>query len=112
MDADPTAKALLLLIRDGRLNDIERDPVLTYFLDQISSSGDSEMELAVELYNGHIWSSGSPAQQRNLLAAAIAHFETRKPLNKMAALGRASGSNVQINVGTSQRNAGRDYYEK
>ena len=111
MDADPTAKALLLLIRDGRLNDIEGDPVLTTFLDQLSSS-DSEMELAAELYNGHIWSSGSPAQQRNLLAATIAHFETRKPLNKMAALGRASGSNVQINVGTSQRNAGRDYYEK
>ena len=55
--------------------------------------------------------SDPAAQRRNLLAASVAHFEARKPLDKVEALGRASGATIQINIGPLQRNAGRDYHE-
>jgi hypothetical protein len=108
VEDDPTAKALLLLIRDGRLDDATADPALRSFLDQLCASGD-DFELVTELYNGHLWTSDPATQQRNLLAAAVAHFEARKPLDKIASLARASGATIQINIGTHQRNAGRDH---
>lgn len=110
IDADPVAKVLLLLIRDGRLNEAVADPDLQAFLSRIAPA-DPDGDLAAELYNGHLWTKDSSEQLRNLLAAAVAHFEARKPLDKMAALVRSAGPTIQINVSPSQRNAGRDYYE-
>jgi transcriptional regulator with XRE-family HTH domain len=110
VDADPTAKALLLLIREGRLQEAAADPALRAFLDRIAPE-DSDFDLATELYNGHLWTDDSDAQRRNLLAAAIAHFEARKPIDKIATLVRAMGATIQINVSPAQRNAGRDYHE-
>ena len=110
IDGDPTAKALLLLIRDGRMQDVAADPDLRAFLNRIAPA-DIDVDLATELYNGQLWTSEPGAQQRNLLAAAIAHFEARKPIDKVAALARSSGSTIQINISPSQRNAGRDYHE-
>lgn len=106
---DPTAKALLLLIRDGRLAEAGNEPELRAYLDQLCPE-DSERDLADELYNGHLWSDDPATQQRNLLAAAVAHFEARKPLDKLATLAKASGSTIHIDISTNQRNAGRDYY--
>lgn len=111
LDANPTAKALLLLIREGRLKDSTADPVMCEFLEHIVPT-DSDIDLAAELYNGHLWTDDADTQRRNLLAAAIAHFETKKPIDKLATLVRATGSNFQINMGKIQRNAGRDYHEK
>jgi len=110
IDADPVAKVLLLLIRDGRLYEAAADPDLQAFLDRIAPA-DPDTDLANELYNGHLWTEDSSAQLRNLLAAAVAHFEARKPLDKMAALARSTGATIQINVSPSQRNAARDYDE-
>ena len=107
-DEDPTAKALLLLIRDGRMQEAIDEPRIAQFLEEIAPP-DAHTDLALELYNGQTWTPDGPAQQRNLLAAAIAHFEARKPMDKLAALSRASGSTIQINISPSQRNAGRDY---
>jgi hypothetical protein len=56
-----------------------------------------------------LWTTDPATQQSNLLAAAVAHFEARKPLDKIASLARASGAAIQINIGTHQRNAGRDH---
>lgn len=111
MDANPTAQALLLLIRDGRIQEVAADPKLHDFLDNIAP-GDGDMDLATELYNGHLWTDDATAQQRNLLAAAVAHFEARKPLDKVEALSRASSATIQVNISPAQRNAGRDYYER
>ena len=110
MENDPTAKALLLLINDGKLQEATAEPTLKIFLDRIAPE-DSDFNLATELYNGHLWTKDPESQHRNLLAAAVAHFEARKPIDKLATLARASGSIVQVNLGISQRNAGRDYYE-
>lgn len=111
IDADPTATALLLLIREGKLQEAATDPALGAFLDRIAPE-DSDFDLATELYNGHLWTDDSDAQRRNLLAAAIAHFEARKPIDKIASLARASGVTVQINLSPVQRNAGHTYNEK
>lgn len=112
IDANPTAKALLLLIRDGRLQEATAEPEIKEFLDLIAPT-DPDAELAMELYNGQLWTNDPGAQRRNLLAAAIAHFEARKPIDKVAALARSSGSTttLQINLGSGNRNAGRDYFE-
>jgi transcriptional regulator with XRE-family HTH domain len=91
----PTAKALLQLICDGSLNEEAVDPGLRVFLDQLCTTSE-DFELATELYNGHLWIADPAKQQRNLLAAAVAHFEARKPLNKFAALSKASGASIQI----------------
>lgn len=106
---DPTAKALLLLIRDGRLAEAGNEPELRAYLDQLYPE-DIERDLADELYNGHLWADDPATQQRNLLAAAVAHFEARKPLDKLATLAKASGTTIHIDISTNQRNAGRDYY--
>lgn len=105
---DPTARALLLLIRDGRLDEAKADPALREYIEAIGSV-DEDFDLATELYNGHLSTEDPAARQRNLLAAAVAHFEARKPLDKFATLSRASGATIQINIGTNQRNAGRDH---
>lgn len=112
IDGNTTAKALLLLIRDGRLQEAAAEPDIKAFLDEIAPT-DSDAELALELYNGQLWTQDPGAQRRNLLAAATAHFEARKPIDKVAALTRGSGSNstLQINTGTFSKVAGRDFHE-
>lgn len=90
VDADPAATTLLLLIREGRLQEVAADPALGEFLDRLAP-GESDFDLATELYNGHLWADDPDARLRNLLAAAIAHFEARKPIDKIGTLARASG---------------------
>jgi transcriptional regulator with XRE-family HTH domain len=114
IDADPLAKALLVLIREGQLTGVH-DEAFAELLERISPA-DTELDLAVELYNGHLWTVDPIAQRRNLLAAAVAHFETRRPLNKLAALTGSgeqdfSSGHIQFNMGHGQRIAGRDYNE-
>lgn len=111
VDADPTAKALLLLIREGKIQEVAADPGIRAFLDRIAPE-DSDFDLATELYNGHLWTDDPDSRRRNLLAAAIAHFESRKPIDKLATLARATGATIQINISPAQRNAGRDFHEK
>lgn len=84
-DNNACAKALLLLIRDDRMQKAAADPGIAQFLEEIEPP-DADTDLALELYNGHTWTQDKNAQHRNLLAAAIAHFEARKPIDKLAAL--------------------------
>lgn len=112
IDGNTTAKALLLLVRDGGLQDAVEEPDIKAFLDEIAPT-DSDAELALELYNGQLWTQDPGAQRRNLLAAAMAHFEARKPIDKVAALtrGSSSSSTLQINTGAFSKVAGRDFHE-
>jgi len=112
IDGNTTAKALLFLIRDGRLQEAAAEPDIKAFLDEIAPT-DSDAELALELYNGQLWTQDPGAQRRNLLAAATAHFEARKPIDKVATLTRGSGSTstLQINTGAFSKVAGRDFHE-
>lgn len=112
-DGDPVAKALMILIREGQLSAAAADKDFSALLERIALP-DADLDLAVELYNGHLWTADPVAQRRNLLAAAVAHFEARRPINKLAAVTGASSNDhghVQVNVGKGQRVAGRDYLE-
>jgi transcriptional regulator with XRE-family HTH domain len=113
-DDDPSAKALLILIREGQLSAASADRHFQELLERIAPKN-TDLDLAVELYNGHLWTTDPIAQRRNLLAAAVAHFESRKPIDKMAAMTGASeavvASRTQINIGRGQRIAGNDYHE-
>lgn len=112
MNHDATARALLLLIREGQLAAAADDPAFKVLLDRVAPE-DGDLDLAVELYNGHQWATDPVSQRRNLLAAAVAHFEARKPVDRLAALtgADAQASLVQVNTGKSQRVAGRDFHE-
>lgn len=108
VEQNPTAKVIANLVRDGRLNEVLQDVDIASFVESMTSL-EEDTDLALELYNGHLETQEPIEQQRNLLAAAMVHFEARKPFNRMAALSRTAGTTLQINVGTNQRNAGRDY---
>lgn len=112
VDQNPTARALLLLIREGQLAAASEEPVFKEFLDQVVPE-DRDLDLTVELYNGHQWATDPVSQRRNLLAAAVAHFEARKPVDRLAALTGtdANAPLVQVNTGKGQRVAGRDFHE-
>ena len=111
--SDPTARALMLLIREGQLTAAAGDPAFKRLLDKLAPE-DDDLDLAIELYNGHQWATDPVAQRRNLLAAATAHFEARKPIDRVAAVTGAgiTGSVVQVNTGKGQRVAGRDINER
>ncbi len=110
VDSDPIAKALMLMIREGQLAAVADDPEFKALLDRLAPE-DRDLDLAIELYNGHQWATDPIAQRRNLLAAATAHFETRKPIDRLAAVTGAATERplVQVNKGRNQRVAGRDY---
>ncbi|WP_198972771.1 helix-turn-helix domain-containing protein [Xylophilus sp. ASV27] len=112
MEQDATARALLLLIREGQLAAAADDQAFKVLLDRVAPE-DGDLDLAVELYNGHQWATDPVSQRRNLLAAAVAHFEARKPVDRLAALtgAEAEPSLVQVNTGKGQRIAGRDFHE-
>jgi hypothetical protein len=113
IEGDATARALMLLIREGQLAAAADDPVFGDLLDRVAPD-DADLDLAVELYNGHQWTSDPLSQRRNLLAAAAAHFEARKPIDRWAAVtgARDRTSLVQVNTGPGQRVAGRDFIDK
>jgi transcriptional regulator with XRE-family HTH domain len=110
LESNPTARALLLLVREGQLCAAERDPVFRELLDTLRLR-DEDIELVVELYNGHQWTADPVAQRQNILAAALAHFEARKPIDRMSTLKDASRPSTvvhQVISGVGHQVAGRD----
>lgn len=85
VDRNETAKTVLTLIRDGRLQEAGTAPAIQTFLDQVVPA-DLDADLVMELYNGQLWTNAPGTQRRNSLAAAITHFEARTPIDKVAAL--------------------------
>ncbi|MGE5453206.1 MAG: helix-turn-helix domain-containing protein [Acidobacteriota bacterium] len=114
-DSDPLARALMLLIREGHVAEATADKAFSALLERIAPA-DADLDLAVELYNGHLWTADPVAQRRNLLAAIMAHFEARKPIDKLAtvtgAAGASSPSQIQIIKGKGNRVSGRDFYDQ
>lgn len=113
IDGNPTAKAILLLIQDGHLQETETEPDIKAFLDTIVPVN-PDCDLELELYNGQSWTTDPNSLRRNLLSAAIAHFEARKPIDKVTAVAPEgkSPTNLQINTGSYNKIAGRDFHER
>lgn len=93
LTGDSTARILLKKICAGKLHESTVDPFTGAMLNRISPE-DDDFNLALELYNGHLWTDDSDAQRRNLLAAAIAHYEARIPIDKVAMLSRISSASA------------------
>lgn len=85
VDGNETAKTVLDLIQNGRLQELGTAPTIQAFLDQVVPT-DLDADLAMELYNGQLRTNEPGTQRRNSLAAAITHFEAKKPIDKVAAL--------------------------
>lgn len=88
-----TAVTVARLIRDGRIREVLQDSDIAAFVQSIATTVE-DSDLALELYNGHLETQDPIEQQRNLLTAAMAHFESRKPFNSLAVLSRAFGDGV------------------
>lgn len=67
---------------------------------------DDDIELVMQLYNGHIGTPDPVIQHRNILVAAVAYFEAHKPIDKVAALAMASGANIRTIAGVNAQNEG------
>ena len=110
---DPHAKILLELLRSEQLTSLENgDSSFGELLNSLDT-GDTNLDLVLELYNGCLGNADPVARYQDLLESVIAHFESKKPLDKLAALMRAhKGGTLQINLNSNSRNAGRDFHEK
>ncbi|WP_341677278.1 helix-turn-helix transcriptional regulator [Niveibacterium sp. SC-1] len=93
---EPTGRAVLELVRDGRLEKGETDPVLAKWLSQLDVDA-VDGQVVAELYNSHVATPDPQLRRGNLLAAAIAYWETRRPFDAFEAL--RVGPGIQINIG-------------
>lgn len=82
IEKDPVAQELLKLLGDDRLDAADNESRFRKLLDRIVPA-DPDLDLVVELYNGHLWESNPIIQRRNLLASAAAHFENQERSNKL-----------------------------
>ncbi|MDF0379020.1 helix-turn-helix transcriptional regulator [Methylophilus sp. YYY-1] len=110
IENDATAQALLTLIREGLLDLKCSNPQMDAYLHRIRPD-DSDWRIAIGIYNGHLWTDNPDFQRRNTLEAAISYFEVNQPVSKLASLVSKQAGFTQINIGTSQRIAGRDFHE-
>lgn len=94
---EPAARAVLELVRDGRLEKSETDPVLSDWLLQLNVDA-VDGQVVAELYNSHVATPDPQLRRGNLLAAAVAHWEARRPLDAFEAL-RMKPNGIQINIG-------------
>ncbi|MFM2407783.1 MAG: hypothetical protein RL358_525 [Pseudomonadota bacterium] len=106
MTGDSIARQLLRSICEGKLQESTVDSLMSSVLNRISPE-DNDFNFALELYNGHLWTDDADAQRRNLLAAAIAHYEARIPIDKVKMLSRVSSASALM-LGVLERNAERD----
>jgi transcriptional regulator with XRE-family HTH domain len=112
LEDNPTAKALLSLIQEGSLGAGEGTDSFRRLLDSIAPV-DVDLDLVVQLYNGHQWAPDPITQRRNLVAAAVAHFESRKPFDRLSALvgEPADVAPQQVISGKGHRIAAGNYIE-
>ena len=110
---DHHAKILLELLRSKQLVGPGHDGANFEELLNSLDAGDANLDLTLELYNGCLGNADPEARHQDLLETVITHFESKKPIDKLAALMRANkGGAIQINLNSNSRNAGRDFHEK
>lgn len=112
LEGNPVARALLSLIQAGHLDASNDSEAYRGLLEAIAPA-DSDLDLAVQLYNSQQWTVDPLSMRQNLVAAAVAHFESTRQVDKLALLtGVASTSSpVQVITGKRARVAGRDFVE-
>jgi len=111
VDENPTARALLPLIRAGNTKEM-RTPRFKAFLDQISLEN-PDLDLTIDLYNREL-EHRHTRQPFDVFEVALQHYELRKPMDTASAFEKKkTGPVVQHNkvIGGSLRVAGVKYIE-
>lgn len=106
IERHPAAQEVLRLLADNDLALSDSDTSVQTYIGQLQPTP-QDMDFSLELYNGHLWHADALDQRRNVLAAAMSHFEMTMATDGMALLSRAPGRSVQVNVGLSQRISGK-----
>lgn len=111
VDDNQIAKSLLPLIKENRLHSLVNNESVQTFLSSVVQPN-RELELITAIYNSNVWVNDPEVQRQNIVAAALEYFELRAPVDILNPPKAQTDSNVQINVGLTQRNVQGNYYER
>lgn len=111
VDGNQIAKNLLSLIKENRLQSLASEESVKSFLSNVLPQN-HELELITAIYNSNLWVNDPEVQRQNIVAAALEYFELKAPVDILNPPKAQTDSNVQINVGVTQRNVQGNYYER
>jgi hypothetical protein len=101
----------MLLLQKGAMEQAVSDSEMAGFLENLSLN-DSNLSLAIELYNEFIQTENSTERRKNLLNATMSKLQIRKPIDVLTRLMQNSTTNVHINIIGTQRHAGRSFRKR
>jgi transcriptional regulator with XRE-family HTH domain len=111
IDGNATAQKIMLLLQKGAMEQAVSDSEMAGFLENLSLN-DSNLSLAIELYNEFIQTENSTERRKNLLNATMSKLQIRKPIDVLTRLMQNSTTNVHINIIGTQRHAGRSFRKR
>jgi transcriptional regulator with XRE-family HTH domain len=111
IDGNAIAQKIMLLLQSGLMEQAVSDSEMAAFLENLSLN-DSNLTLAIELYNEFIQTENSAERRKNLLNATINKLQIRKPIDALTRLIQSPTTNVHINIIGTQRNAGRSFRKR
>lgn len=111
IDGNAIAQKIMPLLQSGLMEQAVSDPEMSAFLENLSLN-DSNLTLAIELYNDFIQSENSTERRKNLLNATINKLQVRSPIDVLTRLIQKPTTNVHINIIGTQRNIRRGFRKK
>jgi transcriptional regulator with XRE-family HTH domain len=111
IDGNAIAQKIMLLLQSGLMEQAVSDSEMAGFLEKLSLN-DSNLTLAIELYNEFIQTENSAERRKNLLNTAVSKLQIRKPIDALTRLIQSPATNVHFNIIGTQRNAGRSFRKR
>lgn len=110
---DQMARAVLDLIENERLTEVVDEPAIQSFLNS-ALDRPVPIDLILTMYNSQVWNQDRTSAGKTVLSDAIAYFQAKKPVDFSALLHqeKAESKYSQVNIGSGNRIAGRDYHEE
>lgn len=107
------ARAVLDLIENERLTEVVDEPAIQSFLNS-ALDRPVPIDLILTMYNSQVWNQDRTSAGKTVLKDAIAYFQAKKPVDFSALLHqeKVESKNSQVNIGSGNRIAGRDYHEE
>lgn len=113
LENDRMAQGILDLIEQDRLSDIIDEPSIQSFLNS-ALDRPVPIDLILSLYNSQVWNEDKASAGKSVIQNALSYFKAKKPVDFSALLHqeKVESKNSQVNIGSGNRIAGRDYHEK
>lgn len=111
IDSNAVAQKIMPLLQSGLMEKAVSDSEMAVFLEKLSLN-DSNLTLAIELYNEFIQTENSAERRKNLLNTAVSKLQIRKPIDVLTRLIQSPATNVHINIIGTQRNIRRGFRKK